>query len=79
MTDPGSADDGSVRGEAARADRAFVRRVAARLAGSEGVRPFLDLATALPTADTTHQVAQRVAPRSPTCALLRSAPEGATR
>ncbi|WP_031008588.1 SAM-dependent methyltransferase [Streptomyces sp. NRRL F-5727] len=48
-------------GEVARADRAFLGRVVTRLAG-EGVRQFLDIGTGLPTADNTHEVAQRVAP-----------------
>jgi hypothetical protein len=31
------------------------------------VRQFLDVGTGLPTADNTHQVAQRVAPESRSC------------
>ena len=46
----------------ARADRAFLGRVVRYLAGPAGVRQFLDVGTGLPTADNTHQVAQRVAP-----------------
>src|SRR5689334_6391271 len=45
----------------ARADRAFLGRAVAHLAG-DGVRQFLDIGTGLPTADNTHQVAQRIAP-----------------
>ncbi|NMO53904.1 SAM-dependent methyltransferase [Actinoplanes sp. TBRC 11911] len=48
----------------ARADRAFLGRAVAHLAGDLGVRQFLDVGTGLPTADNTHQVAQRVAPES---------------
>jgi S-adenosyl methyltransferase len=46
----------------ARADRAFLGRVIRFLAGEAGIRQFLDVGTGLPTADNTHQVAQRVAP-----------------
>ena len=46
----------------ARADRAFLGRVIRFLAGEAGVRQFLDVGTGLPTADNTHQVAQRVVP-----------------
>ncbi|MFA1541490.1 SAM-dependent methyltransferase [Actinomadura monticuli] len=48
--------------EQARADRAFLGRAVRYLAGGEGIRQFLDIGTGLPTADNTHQVAQRVAP-----------------
>jgi hypothetical protein len=48
----------------ARADRAFLGRVVRFLAGEAGVRQFLDVGTGLPTADNTHEVAQRVAPDS---------------
>jgi O-methyltransferase involved in polyketide biosynthesis len=74
----------------ARADRAFLGRAIRYLAGAEGVRQFLDIGTGLPTADNTHQVAQRVAPESRIVyadndpmvlaharALLTSTPEGA--
>jgi len=56
-----------------------------------GVRQFLDVGTGLPTADNTHEVAQRVAPDARivyvdndplvlvhALALLTSSPEGAT-
>jgi O-methyltransferase involved in polyketide biosynthesis len=46
----------------ARADRAFLGRAVQYLAGQEGIRQFLDIGTGLPTADNTHQVAQRMAP-----------------
>jgi O-methyltransferase involved in polyketide biosynthesis len=46
----------------ARQDRAFLGRAVRYLAGDEGIRQFLDLGTGLPTADNTHEVAQRVAP-----------------
>ena len=46
----------------ARADRAFLGRAIRHLAGAEGIRQFLDIGTGLPTADNTHEVAQRVAP-----------------
>jgi hypothetical protein len=75
----------------ARADRAFLGRVVRFLAGEAGIRQFLDVGTGLPTADNTHQVAQRVAPESRIVyvdndplvlvharALLTSSPEGAT-
>ncbi|MFI7200565.1 SAM-dependent methyltransferase, partial [Streptomyces massasporeus] len=42
--------------------RRFLGRAVAYLAGEQGVRQFLDVGTGLPTADNTHEVAQRVAP-----------------
>ena len=61
------------------------------LAGEAGMRQFLDVGTGLPTADNTHEVAQRVAPESRIVyvdndplvlvharALLAGTPEGAT-
>ncbi|MFJ5098181.1 SAM-dependent methyltransferase [Streptomyces sp. NPDC088557] len=78
-------------GEVARADRAFLGRVVTYLAAEEGVRQFLDIGTGLPTADNTHEVAQRSAPDARIVyvdndpivltharALLTSAPEGVT-
>lgn len=75
----------------ARADRAFLGRVVRFLAGEAAVRQFLDVGTGLPTADNTHEVAQRVAPESRIVyvdndplvlvharALLTSSPEGTT-
>jgi len=76
--------------EIARADRAFLGRVVTFLARDAGIRQFLDVGTGLPTADNTHEVAQRVAPDSRIVyvdndplvlvharALLTSTPEGA--
>ena len=48
--------------ENARLSRAYLARVVRYLAGEAGVRQFLDIGTGLPTADNTHEVAQRVAP-----------------
>ncbi|WP_433331673.1 SAM-dependent methyltransferase [Spirillospora sp. CA-294931] len=75
----------------ARADRAFLGRAVRFLAGEAGIRQFLDIGTGLPTADNTHEVAQRVAPEARVVyvdndplvltharALLTSTPEGAT-
>jgi O-methyltransferase involved in polyketide biosynthesis len=77
--------------ENARASRAFLVRAVRHLAGEAGIRQFLDIGTGLPTADNTHQVAQRVAPESRIVyvdndpqvltharALLTSTPEGVT-
>ena len=77
--------------DSARADRAFLGRAVRHLAGDVGIRQFLDLGTGLPTADNTHEVAQRVAPESRIVyvdndplvlvhaqALLTSSPEGVT-
>src|SRR5215468_4500008 len=47
-----------------RANQAFLGRAIRYLAGEEGIRQFLDIGTGLPTADNTHQVAQRVARQS---------------
>ncbi|MBP0456196.1 SAM-dependent methyltransferase [Streptomyces montanisoli] len=78
-------------GEVARADRAFLGRSVAYLAGEAGMRQFLDIGTGLPTAENTHEVAQAVAPdarivyvdNDPTVlaharALLTSSPWGQT-
>ncbi|MEU8760886.1 SAM-dependent methyltransferase [Streptomyces sp. NPDC048659] len=78
-------------GEVARADRAFLGRAVTYLAAEAGIRQFLDIGTGLPTADNTHEVAQRVAPDARVVyvdndpivltharALLTSAPEGVT-
>jgi O-methyltransferase involved in polyketide biosynthesis len=48
----------------ARADRAFLGRAISHLVSQEGIRQFLDIGTGLPTADNTHEVAQRVAPEA---------------
>jgi hypothetical protein len=71
-------------------NRRFLASAVNYLAG-EGIRQFLDIGTGLPTADNTHEVAQRAAPSSRIVyvdhdpvvlaharALLTSAPEGAT-
>ncbi|WP_424858155.1 SAM-dependent methyltransferase [Streptomyces sp. SAI-170] len=49
-------------GEYARADRLFLGRAVRHLVGEVGIRQFLDIGTGLPTADNTHEVAQRHAP-----------------
>ncbi len=77
--------------ENARATRAFLVRAVRYLAGEAGIGQFLDVGTGLPTADNTHEVAQRVAPRCRVVyvdndplvlaharALLVGSPEGAT-
>jgi S-adenosyl methyltransferase len=46
------------------ANRALLRRATTFLAGGAGIRQFLDIGTGLPTADNTHEVAQRIAPSS---------------
>ena len=46
----------------ARADRAFLQRAVRYLVGEAGIRQFLDIGAGLPTADNTHEVAQRIAP-----------------
>lgn len=71
--------------------RHFLGRTIRHLAGEPGIRQFLDIGTGLPTADNTHQVAQRVAPDARIVyvdndpivlahakALLTSTPEGRT-
>ena len=45
-------------------NRYFLRRAVTLLAGELGIRQFLDIGTGLPSADNTHEVAQRVAPQS---------------
>ena len=77
--------------DVARASRSFLTRSIRYLAGEAGIRQFLDIGTGLPTADNTHQVAQRIAPGARIVyvdndplvltharALLTSTPEGAT-
>jgi hypothetical protein len=77
--------------EVARASRQFLTRAVGYLAGEAGVRQFLDIGTGLPTAENTHEVAQRVAPESRIVyvdndpvvlaharALLTSSPQGVT-
>jgi hypothetical protein len=71
-------------------NRQFLASAVNYLAG-QGIRQFLDIGTGLPTADNTHEVAQRAAPGSRIVyvdhdpvvlaharALLTSTPEGAT-
>ncbi len=48
----------------ARATRAFQGRAVRYLASEAQIRQFLDIGTGMPTADSTHEVAQRVAPES---------------
>ena len=75
----------------AQANRAFLARAVRYLAGTEGIRQFLDIGTGLPTASNTHEVAQATAASSRIVyvdndplvlaharALLTSTPEGAT-
>lgn len=75
----------------ARADRAFLGRAVRHVVCEAGIRQLLDIGTGLPTADNTHEVAQRLAPESRIVyvdndplvlsharALLVSTPEGAT-
>ncbi|WP_254716721.1 SAM-dependent methyltransferase [Actinomadura sp. WMMB 499] len=75
----------------ARATRQFLQRAVHHLAADLGVRQFLDIGTGLPTADNTHQVAQRAVPDARVVyvdndplvlaharALLTGTPEGAT-
>ena len=75
-----------------RAQRAFLGRAVHYLAAEAGLRQFLDIGTGLPSANNTHEVAQRAAPQARVVyvdndpivllharALLTSSPEGATR
>ncbi|WP_067185128.1 SAM-dependent methyltransferase [Microtetraspora niveoalba] len=75
----------------ARAERQFIGRVVRHLAGEAGIDQFLDVGTGIPSADNTHEVAQRVNPKSRIVyvdndpivlvharALLQSTPDGAT-
>jgi hypothetical protein len=77
--------------EVARAGRGFLARAVGYLTGEAGVRQFLDVGTGIPTANNTHEVAQRTAPDSRIVyvdndpivlaharALLTSTPQGAT-
>ncbi|MET7775841.1 MULTISPECIES: SAM-dependent methyltransferase [Streptomyces] len=78
-------------GDYARADRLFLGRAVRHLVTACGIRQFLDIGTGLPTADNTHEVAQRLAPDARIVyvdndplvlaharALLTSTPEGRT-
>ena len=73
------------------ANRAFLQRATRFLTAEAGIRQFLDIGTGLPTAENTHEVAQRIAPESHVLyvdndplvmtharALLTSSPEGKT-
>jgi hypothetical protein len=51
-------------GLVARSGREFLARAVRFLAEEAGVQQFLDIGTGLPTADNTHEVAQRAAPES---------------
>ena len=75
----------------ARACRYFLSRTVRHLVAEAGIRQFLDVGTGLPTADNTHEVAQRIAPESRIVyvdndplvlaharILLTSSPEGVT-
>ncbi|MEV6850658.1 SAM-dependent methyltransferase [Actinoplanes sp. NPDC051411] len=77
--------------QAVRANREVLGRMTRYLARDAGVRQFLDIGTGLPTADNTHEVAQRVNPAARVLyvdndplvmtharALLTSTPEGMT-
>ncbi|MFE7133248.1 SAM-dependent methyltransferase [Streptomyces sp. NPDC057638] len=48
----------------ARASRRFQARAVRYLAEEHGIRQFLDLGTGLPTANSTHEVAQRAVPEA---------------
>jgi S-adenosyl methyltransferase len=48
----------------ARDDRQFLRRCVTYLAGEVGIRQFLDIGTGLPTVQSTHEIAQSIAPES---------------
>ena len=74
-----------------RGNRAFLGRAVHYLAADEGIGQFLDIGTGIPTADNTHEVAQRAAPTARIVyvdndpivlaharALLASGPDGAT-
>ncbi len=74
-----------------RSNRAFLGRAVEFLSAEAGLRQFLDVGTGIPTADNTHEVAQRYAPDSRIVyvdndpivlaharALLTSDPAGAT-
>jgi S-adenosyl methyltransferase len=73
-----------------RANRAFLARTVRFLVSECGIRQFLDIGTGIPTANNTHEVAQRLEPSSRIVyvdndpivlthaqALLRSHPDGA--
>jgi hypothetical protein len=47
-----------------RSNRAFLARAVHYLVADAGIRQFLDIGTGIPTANNTHEVAQRAAPAS---------------
>jgi SAM-dependent methyltransferase len=49
--------------QSARANRQFLKR-AVRLAAEDGIEQFLDLGSGLPTAENTHEIAQRTRPKA---------------
>ena len=53
-----------VMAQVARSVRMFLAAVVHYLAADAGIRQFLDIGTGLPTANNTHEVAQRAAPGS---------------
>ncbi len=74
-----------------RSNRAFLGRAVHYLAAEAGIRQFLDIGTGIPSANNTHEVAQRAAPSARVVyvdndpivlvharALLTSHPDGAT-
>jgi hypothetical protein len=74
-----------------RSNRAFLGRAVHYLAAEAGIRQFLDIGTGIPSANNTHEVAQRAAPSTRVVyvdndpivlvharALLTSHPDGAT-
>ncbi|KUL43449.1 SAM-dependent methyltransferase [Streptomyces regalis] len=77
--------------DVARAQRAFLVRAVEYLIAETSIRQFLDVGTGLPTANNTHEVAQRLVPETRIVyvdhdpivlahaeALLTSTPEGST-
>ena len=48
----------------ARANRAFLARLVRYLASERGIRQFVDVGCGLPAPDSTHEVAQAIAPQS---------------
>jgi len=77
--------------DSVRENRRFLRRTVEFLAREAGIDQFLDIGTGLPTADNTHEVAQRITPHARIVyvdndpivlaharALLTSSPRGAT-
>jgi SAM-dependent methyltransferase len=78
-----------VMAQIARGCRLFLAAAVCHLAAEAGIRQFLDIGTGLPTADNTHELAQRIVPEARIAyvdndpivlshaeALLRSDPRG---